>query len=78
MKTTDLADIIEKLGQDIVRYDRKSIEAYQEKDFDASRRFHEKALALEKRVAMFLEPELFSKTKPTHSPEDSIPSFLAC
>lgn len=78
MKNSELGQIIEKLGKDIARYDRKSLEAYQEKDFAASIRYHEKALALEKRVAKHLNQPISGGGFSLEKGADLFPRCLSC
>ncbi len=54
MKNSELGAIIEKLGRNIAHYECQSIRAYRDRDFESSRKFHEKALAMEQRVAKYL------------------------
>ncbi|MCA9411121.1 MAG: hypothetical protein KC931_03000 [Candidatus Omnitrophica bacterium] len=77
MKSTELASIIERLGQDIVRYDRKSIEAYNQRDFEASIRYHEKALSMEKRVQRYLHHLKGYRNSDSPSSSTSLPRYLS-
>ncbi len=76
MKDTDLAHIIEELGRNIDRYDRKSVEAYHVKDFQASHRYHEKAMAMEKRVEKYLQSVGLTGSKPLVGSRCSLPQCL--
>ena len=76
MKNTELAAIIEKLGKDMAHYERKSISAYRDQDFETSRRYHEKALAMERRVAEYLEDHPVSNQSPALQSELILPRCL--
>ena len=78
MKTSELGDIIEKLGRNIAYFESKAIRAYRDCDFEESRRYHEKALAMEKRVAKFLDDETLFTPRGNESSLSSLSRNRLC